>query len=868
MLTYSPCKPVSFHILLLSSAIAAADIAFATTLEINPGGDSIQSTIDSAADGDTLLIYPGTYYESELHFDAKDLVLRSVAPDDSATVAATVIDASNDLYRGVFRLDSGQSRATEILGLTLRGGTGTIIQTGGWGHSSTAGGAIYVADHASPRIAHCVFRDNYVVGTSGKGAALCLDHSEALVESCSFEQNTGPGDTFTAVLAISQGTPEIWDCRFTNCGTGAFQTSSSSVAAGGCYVRGASFGVQVEGGAHGCRSSFTDWTIEHCSPGIKVRYGGRADFSDVVVRECSSGLDAGGVVVSSSTATFTDCRFEGNTSSGYWGAGGGAMTLVSASTIIDGCDFIGNYSHWTGAGLYSEGGSVQLLRTLFRDNWAEAEGGAVALFESGTPTIDRCTLVNNSALDGGGIYIAQGAALDLTSSIVYSNAPEAIVDIEGDASIDYSDIEGGWSGTDNIDADPLFCNPSCADRDYTLAATSPCADGGQGGVSMGAEPVVCPEPVNHTPRTIQVPGDAPTLEEALAIACEGDAIELSAQLHAVSAPIENHGLALSFRSSDPSSPDVVAATILSADGDHALFKFTPVVGESPLLDGLTIRDGSVGIACDGGSTIIRHCQIHDNGSSTASGGGVRCEHGSTVEIEDCAIYDNVAMYGGGVHADLSIATLRRCDLHGNHADKSGGGVYAIGGSAVEIIASTIEENSAQTSGGGVCCRGGAAPTLHNCCIAYNNSGSSGGGIEAFESQMPELEFCSFISNSAGNYGGGIYANGLPGYPEFDNMILWGNTPDQWNGLPHTFNYSDVQGGASGTGNIDFDPQLGLYLQLYRLPAPGSPCIDTGDPGISDAIYDAHPRWPRAWTNGERADMGAFGGPANRDWVPR
>ncbi|SVC12668.1 uncharacterized protein METZ01_LOCUS265522, partial [marine metagenome] len=55
--------------------------------------------------------------------------------------------------------------------------------------------------------------------------------------------------------------------------------------------------------------------------------------------------------------------------------------------------------------------------------------------------------------------------------------------------ITYSDIEGGWTGTGNIDSDPLFCNANSSD--YTLGENSLCVGTGENGTNMGAFGVGC-----------------------------------------------------------------------------------------------------------------------------------------------------------------------------------------------------------------------------------------------------------------------------------------------------------------------------------------------------------------------------------------
>jgi len=80
-----------------------------------------------------------------------------------------------------------------------------------------------------------------------------------------------------------------------------------------------------------------------------------------------------------------------------------------------------------------------------------------------------------------------------------------------------------------------------------------------------------------------------------------------------------------------------------------------------------------------------------------------------------------------------------------------------------------------------------------------------------------------------------------------NTILWGDSPDaiasEFNSAP-LVTYSDIQGGYSGTGNINVDP---LFLDPasgdFHL-GPGSPCIDAGTngaPGLPPYDFEGDPR---------------------------
>ena len=116
-----------------------------------------------------------------------------------------------------------------------------------------------------------------------------------------------------------------------------------------------------------------------------------------------------------------------------------------------------------------------IANNLIHGNSSES-GGGVFLEDSGS--FINNTVVNNSgSLFGGGIF-SNGSSYAISNSIVRDNNAPATPDISGAASlsITYSNITGGASGTGNIDADPLFVDPSMSD--YRLQAGSPSNDAG------------------------------------------------------------------------------------------------------------------------------------------------------------------------------------------------------------------------------------------------------------------------------------------------------------------------------------------------------------------------------------------------------
>lgn len=115
--------------------------------------DDIGSAIAEAVDGDVIEVAPGTYNET-VDFGGKAITLRSQDPEDSGTVAATVIDGNDCAL--VF---AGGDGANPILaGFTVTGATCGIR-----------------CDDASPTILNCRVLDHAGAGVAGGGNPTLLN---------------------------------------------------------------------------------------------------------------------------------------------------------------------------------------------------------------------------------------------------------------------------------------------------------------------------------------------------------------------------------------------------------------------------------------------------------------------------------------------------------------------------------------------------------------------------------------------------------------------------------------------------------------------------------------------------------------------
>ncbi|MBN1338335.1 MAG: right-handed parallel beta-helix repeat-containing protein, partial [Bacteroidales bacterium] len=141
--------------------------------------------------------------------------------------------------------------------------------------------------------------------------------------------------------------------------------------------------------------------------------------------------------------------------------GGGIYLENCAPVLIRKSLIHHNYATLNGGGIYSLNSDINLSNVLLSGN--KSNIGGAGYFGGHNPSLVNVTVSDNIALsNGGGIYI-NDSTINLMNSILWNNYPEEIFINAGNALVEYSDIMGGWPGTGNIDADPLFANPSNGD---------------------------------------------------------------------------------------------------------------------------------------------------------------------------------------------------------------------------------------------------------------------------------------------------------------------------------------------------------------------------------------------------------------------
>jgi len=225
------------------------------------------------------------------------------------------------------------------------------------------------------------------------------------------------------------------------------------------------------------------------------------------------------------------------------------------------------------------------------------------------------------------------------------------------------------------------------------------------------------------------------------------------------------------------------------------------------------------------------------------GGGFLSHNESSVIIRDCIIKDCYAAWcGGGIYMEGNYRAkyksyITNCIVTHNSADGindvGGGGIFVPG--SVDIRNSIINGNSSKKPGGGVYIDtpfSGAGIELLNCTVVDNVSRSSGGGIY-FSSSARYTDEVRLRNSIVRDNQAGTISNPGRGQQISIETGEYGflYTPEL------KVSYSNIQGGETGVfvspnsilnwqaGNIDIVPGFDSDYFL----APGSPCIDQGDP---------------------------------------
>jgi hypothetical protein len=189
--------------------------------------------------------------------------------------------------------------------------------------------------------------------------------------------------------ASSGGGVCFWEGNATLNISGGEIGGNSASSGGGVYV--------WEGSATLNETNVNNNSAHSGGGGVYV-WAGSATLSETQVLNNSASY-GGGVYVRAGSATLSGTQVLSNSASA-WGGGvcdlGGSVTMSKTQVI--------NNSALYGGGVYEGGGSATLSRTQVVSNSARLGGGGVYV-DVGSATLNRTQVVSNSARLGGGVYV-------------------------------------------------------------------------------------------------------------------------------------------------------------------------------------------------------------------------------------------------------------------------------------------------------------------------------------------------------------------------------------------------------------------------------------------------------------------------------
>jgi len=410
-------------------------------------GESIQAAIDDANNGDEIEVLPGTYYEA-INFNGKSIRLYSSGGRDVTTIDANWTDH-------VVQCVSGEDANTILEGFTITGGKADGSSPDDFG------GGMYNYQ-SSPTVTDCNFSGN--LARYGGGMYNCYSNSSPMVTNCTFSANEAV--THGGGMFNNNSSPTVTDCNFignttllplNGDGGGGMFNSESSPTVTNCTFSGN--WAEVGGGMFNGNNSSP--TVTDCNfSGNTTEGGGGGMFN-------SDG----------SSPTVTDCTFIGNSAA----VGGGMLNYFNSNPTVTYCTFSGNAASNDAGGMYNFNNSPMVINCIFSGNSADDVGGGMSNVTGSSPTVINCTLSGNSAMNGGGGMYNFNNSFMATNCIFWGDEPDEIYNSSSTATVTYCDVQGGYGGTGNIDADPCFVDDSNPDPNLCnlrLKPDSPCIDAG------------------------------------------------------------------------------------------------------------------------------------------------------------------------------------------------------------------------------------------------------------------------------------------------------------------------------------------------------------------------------------------------------
>ncbi|MFC2114615.1 immunoglobulin domain-containing protein, partial [Bacteroidota bacterium] len=598
-------------------------------------------------------------------------------------------------------------------------------------------------------------------------------------------------------------------------------------------------------------------------PGTKVRFDGNRKIdvkgdmqaigksdSMILFTPISKTVGWGGVRYNSTSAVndtsrFRFCHFEyaNNYGKAYPDNYGGAFFIYNFSKIVIENSIINNNYAYYGGGLYifNTNNGVRINGNLIINNESYSYGGGLYLYYSdlgfSNNTVSNNKTTYSASGYGSGMTILYGLPTIRNSIIYHNQGVSGIANIYPlsltASAVEYSCVEGGFSGTGNISSNPLFNYIPVADGylaegiagyDWTLADASPCIDAGTGstsGLNLLATDLLDKQRVYNgridigtfeTKSYITVCGtiSSNTLWDANKIK-----INCNVTINNKVTVTINPGTVVEFQGPYQIS---VKGRVLAAGTANRKILFTS-------LDTVTgwkgIRFENTPVIND--TSIFSHCDFEfgNNAYTYAYGGAMYANNFDKIKLDNCEFRKNKSDQGGAIYMTYSDMIIRNSRFIDNYSTSYGGAIEAFY-CAPTIEYSTFHSNESNSFGG--------ALELWYCSNANfrnnkltNNISNSGGALSIYQAAIDANFSNNIIANNTAYTGGAIFASNSP-------AILNNNTIVN--------NLGTVGGAMYLSNNTDFEIKNCIIYNNYASNGSQLYIADlASDPKISYSLID-------------------------------
>jgi len=277
-----------------------------------------------------------------------------------------------------------------------------------------------------------------------------------------------------AINVKSSGGPEVTVIDGNYSGSVVKFTSNEkldSVLDGFSITKGSDGGIRCFTASPTIKNNTIFSNIAYNGGGIYCHKSSSPVITDNIISGNSASFGGGGICCEhSSSPTVKNNKISGNSApSGF----GGGICCWSVADIAN------NIISWNSSGIYGGGICIEyynpkITNNIIYGNFATTGKGGGIYCRKSLSQITNNTIVGNSADSGGGMTFDGSFIPIITNTIIRDNTAQSFPEIEGSPIVTYCNIKGGFVGTGNIDASPLFVDPAV--NDYHLTFNSPCKD--------------------------------------------------------------------------------------------------------------------------------------------------------------------------------------------------------------------------------------------------------------------------------------------------------------------------------------------------------------------------------------------------------